>query len=329
MPIFFIAVEDFLPITCRETDSWLAVMWNLLSLLDYFLLLPLLSLFPVPLAYQLGRLRGRLHAWWNPDRTAAAGQYAERLLGDPQKVAVAKRYQEVLSCDELDAYLFLFKPFRQVAKFIHVEGAEYLQEVKRLGKGAILLGAHLGGGLFINPFLRSLGLTPQLIMRPVMKEEFPHLFSALHLYFRFRSWCVTRAVGAPPLLSGRGVAEAVEAVRQGTFLWIALDVPPYLTGKTMQTEFFGHPARFPCGPFIIAARAEAPIVPFFSSLAANNQRTFRFLQPIWLTADPHEMEETFHECVRLLEKEIRTRPEQWFFWEGPWIFFEPSSQDGR
>jgi lauroyl/myristoyl acyltransferase len=229
----------------------------------------------------------------------------------------------------LDAYLFLFKPFGRVAKFIHVEGAEYVHEVKRLGKGAILLGAHLGGGLFINPFLRSLGVQPQLIMRPVVKEEFPSFFSALYLYFRFRSWCVTRAVGAPPLLSGRGVEEAVEAVRQGTFLWIALDVPPSLTGRTTQTEFFGHPARFPYGPFVIAARAEVPILPFFSSLDDNNQRTFRFLQPIWPTADPSKMAETFHCCVRLLEQEIRTRPEQWFFWDGPRMFFEPPAQEGE
>jgi lauroyl/myristoyl acyltransferase len=301
---------------------------NLFSLLDYFLILPLMGLFPIPLAYQLGRFRGRWHAWWNPARTALAVKYVEELLGTAQR-PVAVRYQEVLSCDELDAYLFLFKPFRWVARFIRVEGAEHVLEVKRLGKGAVLLGAHLGGGLFINPFLHSLGVQPQLIARPVMKEEFPSLFSALYLYFRFRHWCTARAVGARSLLSGRGVGEAIEAVRQGTFLWIALDVPPYLTGRTTQTRFFDHPACFPYGPFVIATRAEVPIIPFFSSLDDNNHRTFRFLQPIWPTADPHETEETFHHCVRLLEQEIRTRPEQWFFWEGPWIFFEPSAQEDK
>ncbi|MBI3798951.1 MAG: lysophospholipid acyltransferase family protein [Deltaproteobacteria bacterium] len=299
---------------------------NLFSLLDYFLVLPVISLFPLPLAYQLGRFRGRFHARWDHTRTALARKSVEDLLGKSQS-PIARRYQEVHSCDELDAYLFLVKPFHQVAQFIHVEGAEYVHEVKHLGKGVILLGAHLGGALFLNPFLRSLGVQPQLIMRPVVKEEFPSLFSALYLYSRFRSWCVTRAVGAPPLLSGRGVEEAIEAVRQGTFLWIALDVPPYLTGRTTQTDFFGQPARFPYGPFIIAARAEAPIVPFFSSLDDNNQRTFRFLPPIWPSADPYKMEETFHCCVQLLEQEIRTRPEQWFFWEDPRIFFEPSSQE--
>ncbi len=299
---------------------------NVFSLLDYFFILPLISLFPVPLAYQLGRLRGRVHAWWNSARTTLAVKYVEELLAEPQS-PIAKRYQEVLSCDELDAYLFLVKPFRCVVKFIHVEGAEYVQAVKRAGKGAVLLGAHLGGGLFINPFLRSLGVQPQLIMRPVVREEFPSPFSALYLYFRFRSWCVTRAVGARPLLSGRGIEEAVEAVRQGTFLWIALDVPPPLTGRTKETEFFGRPARFPYGPFIIAGRAEVPLLPFFTSVDSNNQRTFRFLPPLWLTEDPRKIEEAFHYCVQLLEREIRTRPDQWFFWEGPWIFFAPPLQE--
>jgi lauroyl/myristoyl acyltransferase len=223
--------------------------------------------------------------------------------------------------------LFLFKPFRRVAKFIQVEGTEYIQEVRRLKKGTVLLGAHLGGGLFMVPFLRSLGVQPQLLLRPLVKKEFPSFFSALALYFHFRGWCVTRAIGAPPLLSGRGVEEAIEAVRQGTFLWIALDVPPSFTGKTTQTKFFGRPARFPYGPFVVAARAEVPIIPFFSSLNDNNQRTFRFLPPVWLPADPQKMEETFHCCVRLLEQEIRVRPEQWFFWESPYIFFEPSSEE--
>jgi len=325
VPIFFIAVEDFLPITCRETDSLLAVMWNLLSLLDYFLLLPLLSLFPVPLAYQLGRLRGRLRARWNPSRTALASLYVKKLLGEEN--LLAERYWEIISCDELDAYLFLCKPFRRVAKFIQVEGEEYLQEVKQQRKGAVLLGAHLGGGLFMNPFFHALGLTPQYVMRPVARDEFPGFLPALYLYFRFRTWCATRAVGAPPLLSGKGVEEAVEVVRQGTLLWVALDVPPHLAGRTKQAEFFGRPARFPYGAFVIAARAEAPILPFFTSVEGNNQRIFRFLQPIWHTTTPQDMEKAFHHCVRLLEQEIRARPDQWFLWDGAGVFFEPPLEE--
>ena len=300
-------------------------VWNFLYLIDYFLLLPVLSLFPIPLAYGFARLRGKLRAWWNPSRPALAATYAERLLGE-RRNSGAERYLEIISCDELDAYLFLFKSSRRILNCIHTEGEEYLQEVKQKGKGAILLSAHFGGGFFIFPFLRSRGISPQLMMRPATKDNFPG-FLTLYLYARLRGWCVTRALGTPPLLSRRGVEEAVERVRQGTFLWIAVDVPPSLTGRTKQTEFFGHPASFPYGAFVIAARAGVPIVPFFPSLDGDNQRTFRFFQPIWF-ATPQEMEKAFHLCVQLLEREIRTRPEQWFFWEGPGAFFEPPLEEG-
>ncbi|HKA53108.1 MAG TPA: lysophospholipid acyltransferase family protein [Candidatus Binatia bacterium] len=295
-------------------------MWNVLSLLDYFLILPVLSLFPVPLAYQLARLRGRWHTWWNPSCAARASLHSKALLGGEN--TTAGRYWEIVSCDEIDAYLFLGKPFRRIAKFIRVEGEEYLQEMRRHGKGVVLLSAHLGGALLSNPFLRTLGLTPQYIMRPVGRDEFPGVLPALYLYFRFRTWCATRAVGAPPLLSGRGVEEAVEAVRRGTWLWVALDVPPQFAGRTKRAEFFGRPARFPYGAFLIAARAEAPILPFFTSVDHNNRRTFRFLRPIWPPTTPQATEEAFHHCVRLLEQEIRARPDQWFFWEGAGVFFE-------
>lgn len=297
-------------------------MRNLLYLIDYFVVLPVLSFFPVPVAYRLARLRGRLRAWWNPSRTAIALTYAKRLLGEKSNPFV-ERYWEIVSCDELDAYLFLFKPFRQVVKFIHIEGEEYLQEVRRKGKGAVLLSAHLGGGFFIFPLLRALGLTPQVIMRPVAKEDYPGLIS-LYLYFCFRGWCMARAISSPPLLSGGDVREALKAVRQGAFLYITMDVPPHLTANTKRTEFFGHPACFPYGAFIIAARAKVPIIPFFVLLNENNRRSFRFLEPIWLTGAPQDIERAFHCCVQLLEEEIRARPEQWFFWESAGVFFEPS-----
>jgi lauroyl/myristoyl acyltransferase len=296
-------------------------MWNILALIDYFILLPLFSLFPVPLAYQLARLRGRWRARWNPSRAALASIHIKKLLGEENHRA--ERYGEIISCDELDAYLFLCKPFRRVARFIHVEGEEYFQQVIQQRKGAILVGAHYGGGLFMNPFFRAFGLTPQYIARPVRREEFPGFLPALYLYFRFRTWCATRAVGTPPLLSGRGVGEAVELVRQGTLLWLALDVPPHLGGRTKQVEFFGRPARFPYGAFVIAARAQAPILPFFTSVDENNRRTFRFFQPIWHMTTPQDMEKAFQHCVWLLEQEIRAKPDQWFLWDGAGAFFEP------
>lgn len=302
-----------------------SAVWNFIYLIDYFLLLPILSLFPVPVAYGFARWRGKLRAWWNPSRPAVAATYAERLLGESGNSG-AERYLEIVACDELDAYVFLFKSSRQILQCIQVEGEEHIQEVRQKGKGAILLSAHLGGGFFIFPFLHSRGIAPQMMMRPATRENFPDFFT-LYLYARFREWCVSRAIGFPPLLSGRDVWETARVVRQGAFLWIALDVPPHLTGKTKQTEFFGRAARFPYGAFVLAARAEVPIIPFFSLLNENNQRTFRFLPPIWPTPAPQEMEKAFHFCVQLLEKEIRTRPEQWFFWEGSWIFFEPPVED--
>ena len=117
-------------------------MWNILALIDYFLVLPVLSLFPIPLSYQLARLRGRWRARWNPSRAALASMYIKKLLGKEHHRA--ERYEEIISCDELDAYLFLFKPFRRVAQFIHLEGEEYFQQVIQQRKGAILVGAISG-----------------------------------------------------------------------------------------------------------------------------------------------------------------------------------------
>jgi len=298
------------------------IVRNLLYFIDYFVVLPVLGLFPVPVAYRLARLRGRLRAWWSPLRTAMALTHAKRLLGGESHPFVG-RFWEIISCDELDAYLFLSQPFKRVVKFIQVEGEEYLQEVRRKGKGAVLLSAHLGGGFFIFPLLRALGLTPQVIMRPVAREDFPGLIP-LYLYFCLRGRCLARAVGSQPLLSGGDVREALKVVRQGAFLYITMDVPPHLTAKTRRTEFFGYPAHFPYGAFIIASRARVPVIPFFVSLNENNQRIFRFFEPIWLTTASQDIEKAFHYCVQLLEEEIRARPEQWFFWEGAGVFFEPS-----
>jgi len=111
-----------------------SAVWNFIYLIDYFLLLPILSLFPIPLAYGFARWRGKLRAWWNPARSAVAATYAERLLGERGNSG-AERYLEIVACDELDAYVFLCKSSRRILQCIQSREKSTFKECGSREKG--------------------------------------------------------------------------------------------------------------------------------------------------------------------------------------------------
>ena len=68
-----------------------------------------------------------------------------------------RRYFEVIFCDEMDLFIYLFGFWRRFIRGVKIEGEENLKEALRK-RGGILLSAHFGGGLWILPFLKEKGV---------------------------------------------------------------------------------------------------------------------------------------------------------------------------
>jgi lauroyl/myristoyl acyltransferase len=121
--------------------------------------------------------------------------------------------------------------------------------------------------------------------------------------------------------------ELLAALRRGEV--VALQADRALgTGGDVWIPFFGRPAPFPLGPFLLARAAGAPVVPAFCMLGPHYRYAVTIATPI--TVVRGEEEAAARGWVALLESVVREHPTQWFNFFDAWNpFGEPAPASGR
>jgi len=250
-------------------------------------------------------------------------------LDDGRIEILSQKYFEVLCCDDIDAWLRLIRPWHKIKEAIKVEHEGNLSEVIKEGKGCILLSAHFGGAFFIFDIVRELGGRPQMLVRPIKWNYFRGNFFRW-VYFKFRIFCMERAIGEKMIFSERKETrkEVLVRLEKGYHLVVTFDVPPHFTkGDIQKVTLLGRDWYFPRGFLEVVAGREIPIVPFFTYLDEDHVRTFRFY-PAYQIRNRDETSSVFQECVKIFESHLLKTPGQWFFWDGAEVFWEdPHSTD--
>jgi KDO2-lipid IV(A) lauroyltransferase len=84
----------------------------------------------------------------------------------------------------------------------------------------------------------------------------------------------------------------------------------------LRVPFFGSPAAFPLGPFLLARATEAPVLPAFCVLGRNARYRIFLEAPIWVK--PGGEEAGLRQLVTVMERYVTSYPDQWFnfydFW---------------
>ncbi len=113
--------------------------------------------------------------------------------------------------------------------------------------------------------------------------------------------------------------EMVRALRRGEIVAIQLDrsVPGQVTEEI---DFFGRPAPFQLGPFMLAKLAGVPLWPVY--VVRLGRRRFRFLpEPFhWIArdADREEVRRVMQAVVGRFEQNVLAYPHQWFQFHDVW-----------
>jgi KDO2-lipid IV(A) lauroyltransferase len=185
------------------------------------------------------------------------------------------------------------------------EGLEHLAAAERLRRGLIVVTAHvgnweLGGRLLAGTVAR----TTHVVVAP---ERDPRIERFL------------RGNGGPVRFLARGaptdVLPLVAALRRNEV--VALQGDRALGGRGDRPQrFFGAPAPFPLGPFMLARAAGAPVLPAFCLLRPDRRYTIAIGEP-WTVAPGGEAEALAH-WVGVLEGVIRRHPTQWFNFYDVW-----------
>jgi lauroyl/myristoyl acyltransferase len=186
-----------------------------------------------------------------------------------------------------------------------VSGQEPTRQALARGRGCVTLTAHLGNWALAGRLLATLGRPVHVVMAP---EADPDVGALLerggHPGVRFVR-LTSPVVGV----------ELVGALRRGEVVAFQLDRA--LGGRgDAEAPFFGAPAPFPLGPFLIAAAAGAPVIAAFCVLEPDASYRLHVEPPL---AVPRGAEgEALHAAVATLERYVRTHWDQWFNFYDIW-----------
>lgn len=207
---------------------------------------------PLWLARRVAVVAGAL-AWLLAGSLRTRGErnlaHIPALAADPARLRRAVRGVFInMALNYLDFFRGRSVTYEELARGWDIKGWDLFERAMRSGRGAIVLGAHLGPFEFSAWKMSELGyplLTPSEHLRP---ERLFQLVTYLRNHHDAR------------LLPGderETLRELITSLRKGHLAMFAID--RWVMGPSDAWPLFGAPARLPTAPFALAARSDAPV----------------------------------------------------------------------
>jgi lauroyl/myristoyl acyltransferase len=246
---------------------------------------------------------------------AVRGNYA-RILGLPadhpkvHRCAVEMGYQHAYHW--IDFFRWSQLPPQLFDKnLLRVDGEQHFTAARESGHGTLLLTAHMG-----NPEVGAIGLGTHF--EPVHVLYWRDRFATAEEFrtrMRLRGNVHGIAVDASPF----SVVPALRVLQAGGI--VAAHGDRDFNNQGWPVEFFGAPASFPPGLFLLAARSGALVVPTFFLLTPERRFRVIYEEPITVAGEGSVEERAraaMQRWATILERRIREVPEQWYcfypFW---------------
>ncbi|MBW2244430.1 MAG: hypothetical protein JRH01_20790 [Deltaproteobacteria bacterium] len=201
-------------------------------------------------------------------------------------------------------------------EFLH-RGSEHLFSLAEQGKGAILLGSHLGSFDMMRLLAGRHGLAVNVLMYTRHAEQISRFLAQLDPSHP------VRVISLDPS-STRTAFEIRQCLERGEFVGILGDrIWPGDTGRQEWIPFLGHPAPFSLRPFLMAGVLGAPLL--FSACVRRDAATYEaIVEPIHLGGIVPRRERDaqarkwLEAYVAKLEQGCRQTPYQWFNFYDSW-----------
>ncbi len=195
------------------------------------------------------------------------------------------------------------RPVSRLAGYVRrVEGAEALD---RTDAGFISLTAHLGNWELGGRLLAARMARPTHVV--VSGDEVREL----------EQWVRRDGDGLRFVARSRATSSLalIPALRRGEVVALQGDRALGGRGDTF-VAFFGKPAPFPLGPFVLARAAGVPVAPAFCVLGADLRYEITVHEPF--TVKTGGEEDALRHWVAILEQQVRRSPTQWFNFYDVW-----------
>ncbi|HYD48892.1 MAG TPA: lysophospholipid acyltransferase family protein [Terriglobales bacterium] len=279
--------------------------------------------------------------WWKTYSPGPIGAIVYTLIA-PNRRAAIQNMQRVLGVH--DARLVRRAAIGMFAQFARcfAESMEYygprphpirfdvpevdpLGEALERGRGAVVVTGHFGNWDVAAKGLHSYGRPMNLVMAHEQNQS-------THEFVRV----AREQVGVRVIYSDSSVFSSlnmIRALRSNEIVAIQLDRAES-AGGTRLVPFFGAPATFPSGPFVLARLAGAPVIPVFVPRLGRRHYAVRIGEQIEVPKDGKgqaTIDRAMLQAVQAFEATVREFPTQWFrftpFWPEDAVASEPQPSE--
>jgi KDO2-lipid IV(A) lauroyltransferase len=263
-------------------------------------------------ALNLGRCLGRLAMRVLPERAKLTRDNMTQAFPDLDANALTllvRRNFEQVGASAMD--MLRLDQFRSggddLRRYFDIEGEDNLREAVALGRGVLMLTAHLGfweAGFFVLP---ELGYATDAVAKPMKNPLTDAYFSQLRTSF-----------GANILNSKKGARRILNSLKQGKAVAILLDQhisPP----GSVETKFFGRNAYTTTAITNLAMKYAIPVVPMFNLRGDDDRYRIWIDKPLLLEGEGEQaIVENTQRLTTLIENAVRCDASQWFWMHKRW-----------
>jgi predicted LPLAT superfamily acyltransferase len=254
----------------------------------------------------------------------ASRAYLRRILGRPPTWLDVARHFHAFAGVTLDRVFLLrekLEPFE-----MRLVGLEQLHEAMSLGRGVLMVGAHVGS----FDALRAASLQrPDVRIRVVLDAE--HSPALSRIVRQLNPGIAANIIN--PRQDGTAVVLEIGASLQQGAIVTMLGDRGRPGNATVTVDFLGAPARFPTAPWLIAAASHAPVVLCIGLYRGGGRYDLHFeMLEQDLRIERSRRQEQLHAAIERfagrLAAHLRTAPYNWFNFYDFWNY-TPGDVDRR
>ena len=254
---------------------------------------------------------GWLGFWWVARDRRLARANLGRVYSEWPADRVEKTARQVFKELGRNVYDFLRYPdLSETARrsLVQLEGTEVLAQLRREGRGAVIVTGHFGAWEILAARLVAEGYPLTAMARPIKERRLEDLLSR----HRERMGVRTFPTSNSPLA-------AVRHLRGGGFLGTLVDQRVKSGGTVVR--FLGRPTRMTDAPARLALATRVPLVVMAIHRLADHRHSARIAPPIEPSGTPTALTQLL---AMKLESEIRACPEQWMWFHPRWTDHDAS-----
>lgn len=271
-----------------------------------------LSRLPRGVSYLIATLVGDIIYLVSPRIRGSIAGNVRRVLGPEADDAAVRRVVRGVLRNASKNYLDLIRIPRMkseaIKKQVIPHGVHHLVDALARGKGVMLVTAHFG----------SFDVAVQLLAVHSVRTTIPvEALEPERLLDHVVSLRRNKGLNIIPAKSG-ALQAMIEALRNGEIVLTACDRD--VTGEAPKTLFFGEETRLPDMAVRIALRTGAAIIPVFNIRRDDGRYDVYVEPPIEVASNGNgTVAKHMNEVIRVMEKYIRSCPEQWAVLEPVWV----------